>query len=258
MFKNRLEFLVRQNFILYKFFRKHLLKVSRLKPLESEFAILKEIKCSKDFVALDIGSNDGSSIISIRKYSKNPDIWSFDPIQKPLLKLREREKYFSCGLSSVEETSNFFVPVYKGLRMTQYASISKTQAFLQLSADAKIKEEFLQFDLEVRKLNTLDSFSPRPYFVKIDVEGFEFQVLSGGMRTLDLYRPLILVEIQNSQAFKNISNLLAGFSYESYFTRRNIKKLKATSEWVSGIRNYIFIPAKNGPGWTWKENSKFK
>jgi FkbM family methyltransferase len=252
MLKQRFEVLVRQHFFLYKFLRKYLLIFSRIKPLESEFEILKKISTVSDFIALDVGSNDGSSIISIRKYSKNSNIWSFDPIQKPTLKLRQNERYFSCGLSDVEETSNFFVPVYKGLKLTQYASISKEQAFLQLSTDAKVQSEFLEFVAEVRKLQTLDSFGAKPYFLKIDVEGFEYQVLAGGKRTIELYRPLILIEIQNSRAFNEISKFLAELRYSAYCSSRSIKYLKNTTEWISGIRNYVFIPTENGPGWKWK------
>lgn len=65
-------------------------------------------------------------------------------------------------------------------------------------------------------------------FVKIDVEGFEFEVLKGMMKTIESHRPYMMIEIR-SDNFENIVNLLSPIGY--------------TCSHIGGI-NYLFIPNK--------------
>jgi hypothetical protein len=46
----------------------------------------------------------------------------------------------------------------------------------------------------------LDDFPCKPFFAKIDVEGFEAEVIKGGLETLRLYRPVLLIETVNEEA----------------------------------------------------------
>lgn len=56
------------------------------------------------------------------------------------------------------------------------------------------------------ELRTLDSFGFRNVsFIKIDVEGFEDQVLDGARQTIQRNRPAILIEIQGGQRYESAS-----------------------------------------------------
>lgn len=56
------------------------------------------------------------------------------------------------------------------------------------------------------ELRSLDSFNFRNVsFVKIDVEGFEDQVLDGARQTIQRNRPAILIEIQGGQRYESAS-----------------------------------------------------
>jgi len=48
------------------------------------------------------------------------------------------------------------------------------------------------YQIDVRRL---DSFSFEPDFIKIDVQGYELNVLQGAQETISRYRPVILVEL---------------------------------------------------------------
>ena len=61
-----------------------------------------------------------------------------------------------------------------------------------------------------------------PDFIKIDVEGFEDEVLMGLINTIQIYRPIILIECANS--FFEINNRLANFSYRSFEYSRSERK----------------------------------
>ena len=59
-------------------------------------------------------------------------------------------------------------------------------------------------------MRTLDSLSLQPDVVKIDIEGSEVGVLVGGRDTLECYRPVVMIEPNNTEALA----MLAGMGYE--------------------------------------------
>jgi len=50
-------------------------------------------------------------------------------------------------------------------------------------------------------------------FIKIDVEGMEPEVLSGGMRTINMFRPVISLEIDRKDSKENLIGLLSQIGY---------------------------------------------
>lgn len=65
---------------------------------------------------------------------------------------------------------------------------------------------------------SLDSFvfeqsNPSPDLIKIDVEGAEALVIQGGLRTLDVYSPKLIIEIHGPKNAQKIWELLRSFHY---------------------------------------------
>lgn len=65
---------------------------------------------------------------------------------------------------------------------------------------------------------TLDSFvfeqlNPPPELIKIDVEGAEALVIQGGLRTLDVYSPKLLIEIHGPRNAQKLWRLLQSLNY---------------------------------------------
>ena len=71
----------------------------------------------------------------------------------------------------------------------------------------------------------LDSFELAPVaFIKIDVEGFEEQVLEGAKDTIARHRPILLIEIEerhNPGGLSRIAAMLSATGYRGYFFRRD-------------------------------------
>ncbi len=68
-----------------------------------------------------------------------------------------------------------------------------------------------EYDL-IRTL-ALDSFvfdegHPPPEFIKIDVEGAESLVIAGGLRTIERYRPILLIELHGPKHAAEVWDLL--------------------------------------------------
>ncbi len=75
----------------------------------------------------------------------------------------------------------------------------------------------------VVETTTLDDFvfernNHPPDFIKIDVEGAESRVLSGGKRVLQTSRPVLLVDLHNPEQDVAVGCLLSEHSYEAYRT----------------------------------------
>lgn len=85
-----------------------------------------------------------------------------------------------------------------GLTHPRPTSLEKTEADDRHNGLLHGKMEFSSLEVPVR---TLDSFDlPKIDFLKIDVEGFEYFVVKGGVRTIRRDHPVIIVEQKSGTA----------------------------------------------------------
>lgn len=82
---------------------------------------------------------------------------------------------------------------------------------------------------------TLDSFifergNPFPQLIKIDVEGAEESVLMGGLKTLEAYKPTLVVEIHGRQNALKIWKLLQDTGYTWHHLARGSRKQTPSGE----------------------------
>jgi FkbM family methyltransferase len=101
------------------------------------------------------------------------------------------------------------------------------------------------------KVEILDDFSERLGltrldFIKIDVEGAELRVLEGGQRTIEKFRPTMLIEIEarHTERYEyspgDITGWLTQRGYTMHTWRHGWLETGTVSE---GTRNYLFRPA---------------
>jgi FkbM family methyltransferase len=137
---------------------------------------------------IDIGCHKGEILDVILKFSPEGKHYAFEPL--PFLFDFLRDKYKSKNISVHQvalfdkkgKTTFHYVenaPAYSGLKKRQYDT-----------KDAKISEIEVETEL-------LDNIIPETEcidFIKIDVEGAEFGVFKGGIRTLSRCKPTIIFE----------------------------------------------------------------
>lgn len=151
---------------------------------------------------LDIGANVGMSALSIFTLKSNAKVISFEPnfINYPFLEKLVNKfnnfQYMSVGLGNEAQSLDFYYPIYNNKHMTALGSCDRQKAESWLNEktvyffDAdKLKIEKITIDIQ-----TLDSFHLQPDFIKMDVEGFEYQVLLGSSTTINDNRPILLIE----------------------------------------------------------------
>ena len=195
------------------------------RPHEEDFLALRHFRPKSNEVFLDIGTNRGESLLSmsIVHGSKNKII-GFEP-NPHVYKRAKREFRFrkhitihNVGLSNVQGYLNLNVPFYRkwmfdGLSSFDYKAASgwlKTRLWNYNEDLLTIKE----LNCEVR---TLDQYKLNPYFMKIDVQGLELQVLEGARETIRKHLPIILIESANEQ----IREYLKQFGYDYYAYEQN-------------------------------------
>lgn len=146
---------------------------------------------------IDIGANIGAVTLHLaKKVSSLGKIFSFEP--SPLNFKRAMEnislnnfrniKLINQGLGNEKATAFLYNvnPTNRGM--------------LRLLPEDDQNKLFEKEAVEVDTLdNSMKEFSlPKPDFIKIDVEGFEYKVLQGAYETLKNYKPMMFIELDDN------------------------------------------------------------
>jgi FkbM family methyltransferase len=194
-----------------------------LKPLEENF---------KGSLALDIGANIGNHSILFSNYFDA--VYAFEPNQRTfdLLQLNSKtfDNVFPFNFGFGDEVGCFTLnenPNNMGASSIKYSDFSDAQ----------------QVEIALKKLDDIDLSSANISFVKIDVEGFESNVIRGGLNVLEASQPLVVFE-QHESEFKNGSTdaieLLKSIGYRFCWQTAESRQKGWLSRKISAIRNLFF------------------
>ncbi len=176
---------------------------------DSSFGVLPYI--AKDDIIFDVGGNIGQTAMMMAKQAgQNGYVYSFEPFPA---------------------TYNNFVynlelnPSFKNISPVKVA-FGSVPGSLQMYADCETNSganRMLPGGLAVKKTETvpvtsIDKFMEenavsRLDFIKIDVEGFEMEVLKGAYTTLQKYKPRLFVELDDANLIKQGSSAAGVCSY---------------------------------------------
>nr|VFK20671.1 MAG: methyltransferase, FkbM family [Candidatus Kentron sp. LFY] len=190
---------------------------SQCKASGEEYFIEKILKTLDPKVCIDVGANVGSYTSLILSACENTRIYSFEPLDAPFRELEKLERHFgkrlipiNKGVGNKRET----LPIHFSEKRTGWASFSE-----EIKNVSYVTNE-CRSDIEV---TTLDHFfsnvgkTDRIDFIKIDTEGFEFEVLDGAREIISRFRPkAIQIEYNWHQLFRektlfSFSRILDGY-----------------------------------------------
>ena len=80
------------------------------------------------------------------------------------------------------------------------------------------KEKHLSLQHVMCKMRRLDDLGLAPFFIKLDVQGYEFEVIQGGEQTITTHEPVLLIE---SPPEASIVSCLEKKGYAFYTFRAN-------------------------------------
>ncbi len=204
-------------------YRLHILQGS----LESEVRYLHRLRMDGP-VALDIGANEG--MYSYRLSQLVPRVHAFEPNEDLTTDLRawnrDRVQIHHTALSSDAGTATLYVPLLSGRPLVGWGSLVNED--IPGTGD-RIEKTVRMKALDSYELNGVS-------FVKIDVEGYELELLKGAARTIERNRPVVMIEVRE----RNLTEVRAWFERFSYVHLRPIDLLG-----VDGTpENHFFVPSE--------------
>jgi FkbM family methyltransferase len=220
--------------------------LSRNQPHDEDYVVFGSFQ-DKEEVILDIGANWGYSAGSMWSVGAGSKIVSFEAIplyrdclEKILTVHPEGYSYLMTALSSVPGVLKFAVPVVNDTALTALTSASENPHLESLTENvynsvhrwmlgvSNITLRICEFEVPVQTLDSVLATHPKLIpkhgvaVIKLDVEGWEFEVLKGAIDTLQAHKPLIMAEGGNRR--QELRELMAALDYS--YAERNGDKLE--------------------------------
>jgi len=199
---------------------------------EPELAILLEVFLTGDRVFYDIGSNWGYfSLYASALPDYHGPIHGFEPVEETYSDLQDwvqqlgRDKRVSCHKIALSDTDG----------VAQMGVIHEDSGLASLARAEDADSEKQQ--VQTCRLDSLNL--PKPDFIKLDVEGYEFEVLQGGLKTLLENKPMIVFE--NWLSRENPEHTLLPIRT----LLDNGYKLFVPMWWIGAPTNKMFWPVSN-------------
>jgi FkbM family methyltransferase len=209
------------------------------------------LMCRPGSTVLDIGANVGDWTLSIAlRVGANGRVLAFEPVP-----------YLADAISKTSRINRQNQVEVHNLALSNEdgsAEFSVEQGNSGGSRLGPMSGDFSSITVPTRRLDSLLAERPdidRIDFIKIDVEGFELQVLEGARTTLARFHPALILESghENDTERRSQSDLLIGLGYdvigafvpgglveigwEDYRERSGeVPKL--------GLCNYLFLPSR--------------
>lgn len=169
---------------------------------DASFAAIADLPRREDDLFIDVGANRGQSILSMRRYRPDAPIVCFEPNPRMMLWLKahfaeaDGVRLIGVGLGDKCQRRTLYTPHYKGFPYDGLATFDAEISRRYLCEDTVygFDPEAVTVQSQVCALLPLDAFGLRPTFIKIDVEGCEYDVLAGARRTLKAAKPVLMVE----------------------------------------------------------------
>jgi FkbM family methyltransferase len=184
------------------------------------YSLIKE-----NYTCFDIGANIGETTLNFAKLAVNGKIYSFEPVPFLFQRLKtnvELNNFQNISLNNLAISDKQEELFFENPNNNNSSGISLNK---EKSASSSIVHS-----------TTIDSFVSENNiekidFMKIDVEGFENFVINGGTETLKKMKPVLFIEIDNKNLYKNNSSekiLLTQLQNEFGYTLYRIDGIEKT------------------------------
>ena len=182
-------------------------------PLVELEKLLKTIP--KIDVCIDVGSNKGQFALLLRKYFSKAKIYSFEP-QPNLIKIQKKflnnTKFFNLSLGDKSKKSILNITRRKDSSSLLEPKIKHPDFKIENRIPSKIEKLDNIIKLYDKKINLL----------KIDVQGYEYEVLKGSKNNLKKIN-FIIIELSSKPKYKNE---VSKNKIKNFLKQRNFKLKK--------------------------------
>jgi FkbM family methyltransferase len=147
----------------------------------------------------DVGANVGwFSLLASKIVGPNGRVFSFEPSPEVF-------KLLSANIRGLHSIRAIQCGVGNADAVTEFAAQGTSMAGSFVEEVTKINQCFApeipirKVEVTIRKVDTLAKELARPHLLKVDVEGFEVEVLKGAKELLSTVRPILIIEIHPPQ-----------------------------------------------------------
>jgi FkbM family methyltransferase len=210
------EKIIRSHPLLYIFFRS-IIRFTNI--FEKDFDGLKKIKFNKNINIIDVGASDG---ISAKYFINNLNvnkIICFEPYKKYIRILKKIDKVIvkPYAIGNIASNLKIFFPRYKCFNtkfdLITYAHYEKK--LLNHFLNDFIFKKNLYIASTKLKIKKVGKIKLKIDLIKIDTNGFEFQVIISLLNVIKKDLPAIIVEINKDS--KKIEKILSKYNYKSFY-----------------------------------------
>ena len=226
---------------------KRRLERSIKKPDEPEIALVNQL-ISQGTDSIDVGVYRGVYSYQMSKFSKfvhsfEPNPIIFNELKIYLPKINKNIKLYNFALSDENEEKILKVPI----RNSNSSKLNYEEYYKMGLATIHEKntfENYDQFKITTKKLDEFD-FKNRISFIKIDVEGHEFQVINGSLNLIKKFKPNLMIEIEEKHSKNSLQktiSFICSLGYQAfYFKNGNLQLINIVSNKYKN-NNFIFKP----------------
>jgi len=148
----------------------------------------------------DIGTNIGETLLNFSKLNLSGKNYGFEPVPFLFEKAKKNialNNFKNVYLNNVAMADKAGVLYFESPSNRNFGSINMSSASTINSNEVRA----ISFDefIEYEKIEKID-------FIKIDVEGFECKVLEGAMKSINKYKPILFIELDDEYLKKNGSS----------------------------------------------------
>lgn len=181
-------------------------------------------------IIFDIGAWYGDSILYFaRKY--NAEVFAFEPLREPYSVAEENIK-----LNNLTERVHL-----ENIAISDGFQIEGSTFGAMLSSSGSVKKTMKTMSFKSRKLDDYIFRVEHCELLKIDVEGFELNVLNGAREFIEKFKPCVIIEVHSKQIKNSVLRILS--------TGRRLvegRKLRLRGQDMT-VQNLFFIPLANRP-----------
>jgi len=200
--------------------------------------------CKSSHIIFDIGSNSGIFAVLAKVYNPNSTVIAFEPQPNIFYVLKKNNKIngFDIHCENIALANNEGGMPFYNTGEAAFTTENTTAGSLnkdwrtenQNSIIVAVKE--LKNYIEENQIKGID-------LIKIDVETFEYEVLSGYGKYLQIHKPVVILEVQDRTIGKNIESLFDASLYSFFNIDEDSGLIKINDLGMSEKNhNYLLCP----------------
>jgi len=197
---------------------------------EVDFEGIKLINFDKNITIFDVGASDGIASKFFLKNLSVKNIYCFEPDKtyvKVLKALNIKKliiKPYGIGIRNFK--SHIYMPRYKffnkNFDLTTYSFFDKNYLIKQINLDFSFKKNLSVTKKKVH-IKRVNNINKKIDLIKVDTNGYEYQILVGLKNIINNYKPAIIIE--TNQDILKIKKFLKKYSYICYYYNYKKKRL---------------------------------